>query len=201
MRGDEQPAATVMYPCMQCADVFYLGADICQLGMDQRKVNVLAREFMDRSECRERREKPIIASHGMIPGLLQGQEKMSKSDPDSAIFMEDSPEEVERKIRKAFCPPMQIDSNPCAAYVRHLVFPKDGLFRVAREGSDDLEFGSPEAFEAAYLQGDVDPRDLKRSLAAALNAMIKPVREHFCRDARAAQLLETVRRYRVTRAS
>ena len=49
------PAATIMYPCMQCADVFYLGADICQLGMDQRKVNVLAREFMDRKEfCHEK---------------------------------------------------------------------------------------------------------------------------------------------------
>ena len=91
------PAATIMYPCMQCADVFYLGADICQLGMDQRKVNVLAREFMDRKEfCHEKREKPIIASHGMVPGLLEGQEKMSKSNPDSAIFMEDSVEDVSR---------------------------------------------------------------------------------------------------------
>lgn len=25
----------------------------------------------------------------MLPGLLEGQEKMSKSDPNSAIFMED----------------------------------------------------------------------------------------------------------------
>jgi tyrosyl-tRNA synthetase len=29
---------------------------------------------------------------------------MSKSDPDSAIFMEDAAEEVERKIRSAYCP-------------------------------------------------------------------------------------------------
>lgn len=198
--GDEQPAATIMYPCMQCADVFYLGADICQLGMDQRKVNVLAREFMDRPECRERREKPIIASHGIIPGLLQGQEKMSKSDPDSAIFMEDSPEEVERKIWKAFCPPKEIEKNPCAAYVRHLVFPKDGLFRVSCQGQE-AEFRTPEAFEEAYLQGLVEPQDLKRSLAAAINTMIQPVQEHFRTDRTAAQLLETVRRYRVTRAS
>ncbi len=33
-----------------------------------------------------------------------GQDKMSKSDPDSAIFMEDSVEDVNRKIKKAFCP-------------------------------------------------------------------------------------------------
>jgi tyrosyl-tRNA synthetase len=40
---DEMSAAQIFYPCMQCADVFFLKADICQLGMDQRKVNMLAR--------------------------------------------------------------------------------------------------------------------------------------------------------------
>ncbi|KAF5804316.1 putative tyrosine--tRNA ligase [Helianthus annuus] len=35
-------------------------ADICQLGMDQRKVNVLAREYCDDIK---RKNKPIILSH------------------------------------------------------------------------------------------------------------------------------------------
>jgi tyrosyl-tRNA synthetase len=43
--------------------------------------------------------KPVILSHHMLMGLKQGQEKMSKSDPDSAIFMEDSVKDVERKIK------------------------------------------------------------------------------------------------------
>jgi len=37
----------------------------------------------------------------MMPGLKKDQEKMSKSEPDSAIFMEDTEEEVEKKITKA----------------------------------------------------------------------------------------------------
>lgn len=37
--------------------------------------------------------------------MMQGQEKMSKSDPNSAIFMEDSEMEVNAKIKKAYCPP------------------------------------------------------------------------------------------------
>jgi tyrosyl-tRNA synthetase len=41
----------------------------------------------------------------MMPGLLEGQEKMSKSDPHSAIFMEDSEADVNTKIKKAYCPP------------------------------------------------------------------------------------------------
>lgn len=43
-------------------------ADICQLGMDQRKVNVLAREYCDEIK---RKLKPVILSHQMMPGLLQ----------------------------------------------------------------------------------------------------------------------------------
>ena len=46
---DEMSAAQIFYPCMQCADVFFLKADICQLGMDQRKVNMLARYFILRT--------------------------------------------------------------------------------------------------------------------------------------------------------
>ena len=38
-------AAQIIYPCMQAADIFHLKCDITQLGMDQRKVNMLAREI------------------------------------------------------------------------------------------------------------------------------------------------------------
>ena len=43
--NEEMSAAQIFYPCMQAADIFFLKADICQLGMDQRKVNMLAREY------------------------------------------------------------------------------------------------------------------------------------------------------------
>uniref|UniRef100_A0ACD5ZYU8 Uncharacterized protein n=1 Tax=Avena sativa TaxID=4498 RepID=A0ACD5ZYU8_AVESA len=84
--NEELTAAQIFYPCMQCADIFFLKADICQLGMDQRKVNMLAREYCDDIK---KKLKPIILSHHMLPGFKEGQEKMSKSDPSSAIFMED----------------------------------------------------------------------------------------------------------------
>merc|ERR1719498_511460 len=96
--GDEMPTSQIMYPCMQCADIFFLKADICQLGLDQRKVNMLARDY-----CTDP-IKPVIVSHHMLLGLKQGQEKASKSDPDSAIFMEDGVKDVERKVKKAYCP-------------------------------------------------------------------------------------------------
>jgi tyrosyl-tRNA synthetase len=128
--AEDLSAAQIFYPCMQCADIFFLGADICQLGMDQRKVNVLAREYAD--DCRPKRRKPVILSHPMVPGLLQGQEKMSKSDPNSAIFMEDSAAEVAAKIKKAYCPPAVVEGNPCLAYINLIVLPWAKEFRVER---------------------------------------------------------------------
>lgn len=84
-------------------------ADICQLGMDQRKVNMLAREYCE--TLKPKRFKPVILSHKMMPGLLEGQEKMSKSDPNSAIFMEDTEQEVNTKIKRAYCPPKVGDDD------------------------------------------------------------------------------------------
>jgi hypothetical protein len=40
---------------------------------------------------KKKKFKPVIISHHMLAGLKEGQEKMSKSDPDSAIFMEGEP--------------------------------------------------------------------------------------------------------------
>lgn len=60
----------MFYPCMQCADVFYLKTDICQLGMDQRKVNMLAREYAPKANVER---SPVIVSHTMLMGLKEGQ--------------------------------------------------------------------------------------------------------------------------------
>lgn len=51
----------LMYPCMQATDVFYLKTDICQLGLDQRKVNMLAREYAKKKKFRR---QPIVVSNG-----------------------------------------------------------------------------------------------------------------------------------------
>merc|ERR1719216_437575 len=48
--SDDMPTAHLLYAAMQCADVFHLKANICALGMDQRKVNMLAREYADKKK-------------------------------------------------------------------------------------------------------------------------------------------------------
>merc|ERR1711933_568353 len=124
-RKDESKltAAQILYPVMQCSDIFFLKADVCQLGVDQRKVNMLAREYCESSG---KKDKPIILSHHMIYGLKAGQSKMSKSDADSAIFMEDTPEDVTRKITNASCP-KKAESASLAGHDDEMHLTKDDL--------------------------------------------------------------------------
>ncbi|PON97515.1 Tyrosine-tRNA ligase, archaeal/eukaryotic-type [Trema orientale] len=195
---DELTAAQILYPCMQCADIFFLKADICQLGMDQRKVNVLAREYCDDIK---RKNKPIILSHHMLPGLQQGQEKMSKSDPSSSIYMEDDEAEVNLKIKKAYCPPNIVEGNPCLEYIQYLVLPWFKEFSVERSAANggDKIFKSFEELVADYESGNLHPADLKPALAKALNKILEPVQEHFKTDSNAKELLKRVKAYRVTK--
>ncbi|KAB5539157.1 hypothetical protein DKX38_016690 [Salix brachista] len=191
---DELTAAQIFYPCMQCADIFFLKADICQLGMDQRKVNVLAREYCDDIK---RKNKPIILSHHMLPGLQQGQEKMSKSDPSSSIFMEDEEVEVRTKIKKAYCPPQIVEGNPCMEYIKHIVFPWFNEFKVERNPQNGGEkiYKNFEELVSDYESGGLHPGDLKPALTKALNTILQPVRDHFSKDPKAKDLLKRVKSF------
>lgn len=196
---DDLSAAQIFYPCMQCADIFFLKADICQLGMDQRKVNMLAREYAD--DCKPKKLKPIILSHPMLPGLLQGQEKMSKSDPNSAIFMEDTEQEVKTKIKKAFCPPEVVEGNPCLSYVQHIVLPWCKTFDIERpeDHGGNKSYTEFESLKADYESGALHPGDLKPALARHLNQILQPVRDHFEHNDEAKALLKQVKSYKVTK--
>jgi tyrosyl-tRNA synthetase len=46
--------------------------------------------------------------------------------------MEDSEAEVNAKIKKAFCPPLEVEGNPCLAYVGMIVLPWCKEFEVQR---------------------------------------------------------------------
>jgi tyrosyl-tRNA synthetase len=211
-------AAQVLYPLMQCTDVFFLKADICQLGVDQRKVNMLAREYCDAAK---RKYKPIILSHHMLYGLKAGQEKMSKSDPDSAIFMEDAAQDVERKIRAAYCPrtpPSNMTTtmtnnndkedddagkaslqlvadelkNPCLDYIRHIILsPPYSTFDC--NGKQYTDFDS---IRNDFINGIISEDKLKTGLVNALNGLLEPVRKHFETDPRAKELLSKVREFK-----
>jgi len=205
--AEVQQASQILYPCMQCADIFQLKADITQLGMDQRKVNVLARELGQSLGF----WKPIVVSHHMLMGLgeppkTQGEDriidlKMSKSKPDTAIFMNDSEEDIKRKIAKAYCPAKIIHENPILEYSKYLIFEKFNTMEIKRQEKfgGDLIIENYAELEKLYREGKIHPMDLKNAVAHYINEMINPVREKFEKDSKLKKLLEMIKGFEVTR--
>jgi len=204
-RGEDKlTAAQILYPIMQCTDIFHLKADICQLGVDQRKVNMLARDYCDASK---RKLKPIILSHHMLYGLAAGQAKMSKSDPDSAVFMEDTAADVRRKILKAYCPlkpedPDKQDNsmslvedtlkNPIIDYCKFIIFSNPGT-TLAING---VTYNSAEEVKEAWCGERIPEADLKEAVINKLNNMLDAVRSHFSSNKEAAELLNLIMSYK-----
>jgi tyrosyl-tRNA synthetase len=160
--------------------------------MDQRKVNMLSRKY---SDAIGKKDKPVILSHHMMLGLKEGQAKMSKSDPDSAIFMEDTVEDVNRKIKKAFCPPGIALDNPILDYSKHIIFESFGGMDIKRKADNggDIHFERYEELETYFKEGHLHPDDLKKAVAEGINKLLQPVREHFEKDQYAKKLLETIK--------
>lgn len=214
---DKLSAAQILYPCMQAADIFHLRADVTQLGMDQRKVNMLAREVGPKLGF----WKPVVVSHHMLMGLQAPPPadappeeratamKMSKSNPDTAIFMTDTKEQVGAKIKKAYCPEKQASENPILEYYKYIVFPARGSIPIAEyktvlierpeKFGGNLEFSSYEELEAAFANGNLHPMDAKAGAAKYVNLLLDPVRAHFERDPAAKALKAEVDSFKVTR--
>ncbi|MEK6957894.1 MAG: tyrosine--tRNA ligase [archaeon] len=191
----------IFYPCMQAADIFQLEIDIAQLGMDQRKVNVFARELAPKLGF----AKPVAVHHHMLLGLTQIntaasgidraiEMKMSKSKPESAIFMTDSREEVERKIKKAFCPEKTVQDNPILDYCRNIVFEKFKSLEIERpeKFGGNVAYNSYAELESDFAAGKLHPMDLKNATALKINELLEPVRKHFEKNPKAKKLLQEV---------
>ncbi|MBL8015078.1 MAG: tyrosine--tRNA ligase [Candidatus Doudnabacteria bacterium] len=194
--------ALLIYPPMQVADIFEMGNHIAHAGMDQRKCHVIALEVAEKLKINPLRDgagnimKPIAIHHHLVMGLqkpatapdesmdkveLTTAMKMSKSVPGSAVFIHDTPEEIQDKIRKAYAPEKETKFNPILDWTQHLLFPIIGEVVIEREErfGGNVTFKSYPELEAAYASGDLFPLDLKNAVAKHLIDILAPARERF----------------------
>lgn len=179
--GGDVDTATLLYPAMQVADIIYQNLDIVHASMDQRKAHVVLRDVF--SKVVPGKPKPVAIHHPLIDGLT-GEAKMSKSKPDSAVFIHDTEEDISRKIKKAFCPEKEVKHNPVLNWVEHLLFwnrSKPFVIERKPEHGGSVEFATYADLEKAYAAGEVHPMDLKATVAKELIDLLAPVREHFAK--------------------
>ncbi len=180
----EKDLSKLFYPAMQVADIFYLDLDVAYGGTDQRHAHMLARDVAKKIE----KKSPVAIHTPLLTGLQAGgrmdpaEAKMSKSKPDSMISIHDTPDEINRKIKKAFCPEKQVESNPILEMCQYVIFPelKNEPFLIKRpeKWGGNLEFQRYEDLEQAF-QEDLHPQDLKKATANYLNQILEPIRIYF----------------------
>lgn len=197
--GESVDMATLFYPPLQVADIFTLQANLVHAGIDQRKAHANARDVADKITINPLKNdqgeiiSPVAVHHNTIAGLEgpktkkeTGEElKMSKSKPKSAIFIHDTPEEINEKIKSAYCPPQEIAYNPIINWVETLIFwgadrVEEGL-KINREEKHGgkIEYQEIDRLKQDYQSGKLHPLDLKNAVASWLINKLKPARIHF----------------------
>lgn len=168
----------LLYPGLQALDEEYLKVDAQFGGVDQRKIFALAEKCMPQLGYAKR----IHLMNPMVPGLAGG--KMSSSEEDSKIDLLDSPANVKKKIKRAFCEPGNITDNGLLSFVKHVLFSifKEGeAFEITRkpEFGGNLTFLKYEDLEKAFAAEEVHPGDLKQSVEIYINRLLDPIRKSF----------------------
>ncbi|BCX14089.1 MAG: tyrosine--tRNA ligase [Candidatus Dojkabacteria bacterium] len=208
--GESVDFAKLIYPPMQVADIFFMNINIAHAGMDQRKAHVIAIDVADKIKFNnlkldDKKIKPIAIHHHLLMGLtppnpellkkIEQNEieianvgtdlKMSKSKPDSAIFMTDTEDEVNRKINKAYCPEGVVQLNPILDWVEHLIFNvMNFTLKVERpeKWGGDVEYFDYQTLQNDFIEKKLHPADLKKAVAKTLNQILDPAREYLNQD-------------------
>lgn len=213
--------AKLIYPPMQVADIFIQKLNLAHSGLDQRKAHVVAREVALKMKIspllnkKKEKIKPVAVHHHLILGLqkpslwpvpkekmqeLWSSMKMSKSIPDSAIFITDSPDDIRRKLNKAFCPEKEIEFNPVLDWVKYLVFRGgQGLdIKRAEKFGGNVVYQLYDNLEKDFADGKLHPSDLKSSAGEEIVRILESVREHFSQP-KFKKMKEEMERLMITR--
>ena len=220
--GEAVDFAKLIYPPMQVADIFIQGVHLPHAGLDQRKAQVIARDVALKLkikpllDSRGNKIKPVAVHHHLILGLgkppvwpipkdrlqeLWSTLKMSKSKPDTCIFIHNAPEEIRRKIKNAFCPEGEVEFNPVLDWVKYLIFRDEKselLVERPQKYGGNITYYSYEDIERDFLKKKLHPMDLKNAVAEKLIKMLEPARKHF-EQPKVKKMLEELEQMIITR--
>jgi tryptophanyl-tRNA synthetase len=98
-------AGLFTYPVLMAADIVLYDAEFIPVGDDQLQhlelARTVARKFNARFGETFIEPKGSLTQTPRVMSLKDPAKKMSKSDPDGCLFIDDSPEEIKRKLARA----------------------------------------------------------------------------------------------------
>ena len=168
------------YPVLMAADILFCNADIVPVGEDQIQHLEIAREIARRynhyfgNKHTFVEPQPHMMETIRVPGL-KGDGKMSKSvgGPDNAIFLNDTPKEIKRKIMSA-----QTDAGPVAG--EEMSVAMQNIYML-------LKLCASEEVYKDYLEKFNNCEEkfygsLKKDLAKSVVELIEPIQEKYHSD-------------------
>jgi tryptophanyl-tRNA synthetase len=158
------------YPLLQTADVIMYNADFVPVGDDQVPHLELSREIVRRFHhfYGEVFVEPqhLLTKTSRLPGL--DNRKMSKSYGNT-IDLADDAATVQKKVRQMFTDPKRVRADIPGTVEGNPVFDYHDAFNPDADEVEDLK--------SRYRLGKVGDVEVKTKLAAAINAMLEPMRE------------------------
>ena len=157
------------YPLLQTADVVLYDAQYVPVGEDQVAHLELSREVVRRFHNFYGpvfvEPQPLLTRFPRLPGL--DNRKMSKSY-GNAIELSDAAETVRKKVRQMYTDPNRVRADVPGTVEGNPVFVYHDAFNPNVAEVEDLK--------ARYRAGTVGDVEVKTKLAAALNAVLEPMR-------------------------
>jgi len=157
------------YPLLQTADVTMYDANVVPVGEDQVPHLELSREVVRRFNNFYGdvlvEPQALLTPTPRLPGL--DNRKMSKSYGNT-IDLSDTPEDVVKKVRQMYTDPKRVRADIPGTVEGNPVFIYHDAFNPNRDEVEDLK--------TRYRAGKVGDVEVKTKLAAAINAMLAPIR-------------------------
>ena len=170
--GENIPAGFLIYPISQAADITAFKAQFVPVGDDQlpmlEQTIEIVRRFNRTYNTKVLVEpKNISAKIARLPGI-DGQAKMSKS-LHNAIYLKDSEEEIEKKIKKMYTDPNhlrvedpgKVEGNPVFIYLDAFATDKDKVQQMKEH----------------YKRGGLGDMVVKKYLNQVLQEFLTPIRK------------------------
>jgi tryptophanyl-tRNA synthetase len=186
------------YPILMAADIALYQATLVPVGDDQRQHLELCRGIVRRFNDRYGYTMPVPKADipkvlARVMSLKDGTKKMSKSDQDSdsCIYLLDSPDEINRKVKRA-----KTDSDPTLRFDenRPEIMNLLSIFKVLSGRSVE----SDEAIEA-HFEGK-GTKGFKDELTEVLVEKLRPIREKYNEIATVPEQVDIVLKQGIERA-
>ncbi len=190
--GDQFSLGFINYPIYQAADILCVKGELVPVGKDQEAHLEQAREIASMFNKISGRIKPplfpepqaLIGEVGRLVGT-DGQAKMSKS-LNNAIYLSDSPEEVEKKVMSMYTDPTRIKATDLGHIEGNPVF----IYLDAFVSSNDKS--QVTSLKERYKAGQVGDIEVKKYLVEVLNKFLDPIRKRRAEYEKQPELVEKI---------